>query len=377
MPQLVEPPDVGQADYLHTCGNRVYDREGRAFNVVGINWFGLETAAFAPRGLVKRNWKDILNEIARNGYNTIRLPFSNEALEPRPFQRAINYDLNPDLWGLSTLELMDRIIEGAGARGLRIILDRHRPTSNEQSPLWYSQAVSEQRWIDDWTMLALRYLGDDTVVAVDLHNEPHGDATWGTGDPYTDWRLAAQRAGDAVLAVNPYLLIFVQGIADYEGDFFWWGAQLRPAARFPVVLSVPNRLVYSPRDYGPEVYDQAYFHDPTFPANLRGIWDSRWGYLHAEGTAPVVLGEFDGPSLGDDISGIWQRTLLRYLFANRIGFVVWPLDRDVWDQPGRLGGLWSVFTREQHNLAKSFLLHPDLNGFQDTIVKNNGRWSKR
>lgn len=363
--QLSSMPDVGEANYLHTCGNRIYDRKGQEFFFVGVNWFGLETSAFAPGGLAKRRWEDVLNEIVEKGYNTVRLPFSNEALEHKSFQRAINYRLNPDLEELYTLEILDKIIEGARQRGLRVVLDRHRPTSYGQTPLWYNETISEERWINDWRMLAQRYLGNDTVVAFDLHNEPHGGVTWGTDDTYTDWRLAAERAGNAALEVNPYLLIFVQGIDTYQGDYFWWGAQLRPAGEFPIRLKVPNRLVYSPRDYGPEVYEQPYFSDPTFPANLPGIWDSHWGYLHKQGVAPVVLGEFDGPSLGDDVSGKWQGTLLRYLFLNRIGFFVWHLDRGVWDQRGRLSSQWAVFVQRKHNLAKEYLLPP---GLQEIIV---------
>jgi aryl-phospho-beta-D-glucosidase BglC (GH1 family) len=67
-----------------------------------------------------------------------------------------------------------------------VVLDRG------QSELWYTSSVSEERWIADWRMLAERYAGDPTVVGVDLHNEPHGKATWGDGNLATDWRLAAQ-----------------------------------------------------------------------------------------------------------------------------------------------------------------------------------------
>ena len=40
------------------------------------------------------------------------------------------------------------------------------------------------------------------VIGADLHNEPHSPACWGCGDPNTDWRLAAERAGNAILSVN-------------------------------------------------------------------------------------------------------------------------------------------------------------------------------
>ena len=88
-------------------------------------------------------------------------------------------------------------------------------------------------------LLAKRYAGNDAVIGVDLHNEPHGKATWGSGDPATDWRLAAEKAGNAILAANPNLLIIVEGIEQYKGDWYWWGGNLMGARADPVRLNVP------------------------------------------------------------------------------------------------------------------------------------------
>src|SRR5262249_23124246 len=160
------------------------------------------------------------------GYNAIRIPFSSEALQPGQKIQGVNVDVNPDLDGLTTLEMLDRVVDGARARGLKVILDRHQLVPFQRSALWYGPSFSEDQWIAQWQMLAMRYYGNDTVIGFDLHNEPSGAATWGSGDLSTDWRLAAQRAGNAILKVNPYLLIFVEGIEYYNGDRVWWGANL-------------------------------------------------------------------------------------------------------------------------------------------------------
>src|SRR5579883_3345944 len=185
------------------------DASGREVHFTGVNWFGLETCAFAPHGLWSRNWRDMMLQIRRLGFNTIRLPFSDQLLDPAtmPEPRTIDYRLNPDLKGLSGLQIMDKIVAEARVLGLTVILDRHRPDCGAQSPLWYTDHYSEARWIADWVRLAQRYAGNDAVVGADLHNEPHGPATWGDGNPATDWRLAAERAGDAILAANPHWLI--------------------------------------------------------------------------------------------------------------------------------------------------------------------------
>ena len=53
-----------------------------------------------------------------------------------------------------------------------------------------------------------------------------------------------------------------------------------------------NRLVYSPHEYATSVYHQAWFDDPTYPANMPAIWDKYWGYLYKQNIAPIMMGEF-------------------------------------------------------------------------------------
>lgn len=365
-------PEGAPANYLHTCGARLYDSRGRQVQITGVNWFGLETGTYAPHGLWSRNWQTILDQIAALGYNTIRLPFSNAALAQGQMPQGISYNLNPDLNGLTSLELMDRIVDGARARGLKLVLDRHRPNSEAQSPLWYSEQVDEQSWLADWTMLAKRYYGDDTVIGVDLHNEPRGPATWGTGDVSTDWRLAAQRAGDAVLSANPYLLILVQGIEQYYGDWYWWGGNLRGVSEQPVKLKVPNRVVYSPHDYGPGVYPQGWFQDPGFPRNLPRVWDDHWGYIAQQGIAPVVLGEFGGASVGSDAEGQWQQSLVRYLRSREIGYFAWSLNPNSGDTGGLLADDWLTVVREKQALYSLYLAPPILGDPQQRQVPRGG-----
>ncbi|MBI2863687.1 MAG: glycoside hydrolase family 5 protein, partial [Chloroflexi bacterium] len=336
--------------YLHTCGKKVYDSKGREVRITGINWFGMETETFAPHGLWSRNWESLLDQIAELGFNVIRLPYSNEMLTPGQMPAGIDYEQNANLKGLTSLEVLDKLLEGARDRGLRVILDRHRPTSAGQSPLWYTADVSEERWIQDWQMLALRYRGDDTLIGVDLHNEPKWEATWGTGDIKTDWRLAAERAGNAILDVNPYLLIFVQGVEKYRNDWYWWGGNLAGAAQTPVRLKVPNRVVYSPHDYGPEVFMQGWFYDPKFPDNLPDVWGKHWGYIHDKNLAPVVLGEFGGRSVGDDAAGQWQRTLVDYLASKGIGYINWSFNPNSADTNGLLGEDWETIVKEKQSL---------------------------
>ena len=288
--------------------------------LTGVNWFGLETGTFAPHGLWARNWQEMLDQMIAAGFNCIRLPFSNQLFDPESTPNGIDYGKNSDLRGLSGLEIMDRIVDGAGRRGLRVILDRHRPTADAQSELWYTDKVSEDRWIRDWLALARRYRDNPAVIGAGLHNEPRGPATWGDGNPRTDWRLAAERAGNAILAVHPDWLIVVEGVERHENRWYWWGGNLAGARDAPVRLSRPEKLVYSAHDYGPGVHRQRWLDAPDFPRNLAPLWTETWAYLQLEGIAPVLVGGFGGRSMGGDTEGVWQRTLTAFLKQHGISY---------------------------------------------------------
>ena len=341
-------------NFLHTEGSRILDAAGNPVVITGISWFGLETENFAPHGLWARSMESMLDQIVEMGFNTIRVPYSNQLFDPASQPNGVSYDLNPDLKGLNGLEIMDRLIAGAGQRGLKVILDRHRPDSRAQSELWYTPQVSEERWIADWVMLAQRYAGDSTVIGADLHNEPHGTATWGTGDEATDWQLAAERAGNAILAVNPDWLIIVQGVEQYQGEFYWWGGNLMGVAEHPVRLNRPDKLVYSPHTYGPGVYPQKWFDDPRFPDNMPEVWDSHWGYVQKQGLAPLILGEFGGRSVQNDREGVWQRALVAYLKENGISYLYWSLNPNSGDTGGVLLDDWQTVDPNKEALLKSF-----------------------
>jgi len=167
--------------YLTAFHSELVDSLGCVVHLSGVDWFGFETSTFAPHGLWARNWKDMLNQIAQTGFNTIRLPFTDQLFDPGIKTNGINYQLNPDLKGLSGLALMDRIIQGAGQIGLKVILDRHDPTADLRPPMWYTGQMPQSHWINDWTMLAQHYRGNDTIIGADLANEPHGPVTWGDG----------------------------------------------------------------------------------------------------------------------------------------------------------------------------------------------------
>jgi endoglucanase len=259
-----------------TNGPFILTPAGSQFVIAGINWYGFETTGDVAHGLYAKDYTYIVGEIRQYGYNTIRIPFSNEMWETNPVPRPNTISACPSCKGKHSRDILALIVNKAGEQGLHVILDNHRSAagnSAEANGLWYTTARGnsyiEQNWIADWVSVqrwvhgipqtkgatdtvTVDYLASDgfpIVLGYDLRNEPHtpsrtaylSGATWGTGDgiapavnpnpnPFApacvaastchDWRLAAERAGDTLLgeaAANGWVwpLIFVEGIGQY------------------------------------------------------------------------------------------------------------------------------------------------------------------
>jgi endoglucanase len=372
--------------YLHTNGNKIVDSTGATVRLTGLNWFGMETDNHTFHGLWAgrpATWTEQLDHMAALGFNTIRVPYTGDSLRTGAQATSINSDTNPDLLGLSPLLVLDKIVGYAGTKGMRIVLDRHRPSAAGQTALWYTPAVTEASEIADWQSLAQRYANNPTVIGADLFNEPHAEGTdpqatgscWGCGDTNRDWRLAAERIGNAVLATNPNWLIFVEGVScpttggtpnvwdsipDDPMECDWWGGNLAKAGQFPVRLNVANRLVYSPHDYGISVYDrQPWFRDPAFPANLPGVWDHFWGYLYRQNIAPIMVGEF-GSTLANPLDSQWMTALMSYLGSgiNGMSFTYWSWNPDSGDTGGIVSDDWFTVNQAKMAIVGPYLIPP-------------------
>jgi aryl-phospho-beta-D-glucosidase BglC (GH1 family) len=273
-----------------TSGTQILTPAGTPFVISGINWYGFETTNDVAHGLWSKDYTVILDQIKSYGYNTVRLPFSNEMWELNPVPSGSVAGC-PSCGGKRARDIMALIINYAGSIGLHVILDNHRSAagnSADASELWYTSTYPEQAWIRDWVSVQewvhgigqtlgaadtvsvspFAVDGYPTVIGFDLRNEPHtpstymSASTWGTGDgidprtnpnpnPFApacvatsscrDWRLAAERAANTILGEAArngweYPLIFVEGISKYPRpggtaasgpyDNYWWGGNL-------------------------------------------------------------------------------------------------------------------------------------------------------
>src|SRR5260370_22704435 len=226
------------------------------------------------------------------------------------------------------MEIFDAVVNALANQGLLIILDNHVSTADwccsntDGNQLWYNSQYPQTAWLADWQGMAERYRAQPAVVAVDLRNEPRATATWG-GAPQYDWRVAAQLGGNAVLSVNPTLLVMVEGI-NYASD-------LTGVAQLPVTLKVLNHVVYSAHDY-------SWYHNGLSSySQLQQQLDQAWGYLLAPGqiyTAPVWVGEYgtchtSSVCLQDSTpgsQGFWFSNFLLYLKQRDIDWNYWALN---------------------------------------------------
>lgn len=335
---------------LATKGSRLVDAAGRPVVLQGVNWFGFETSNHLAHGLWTRDYRDVLAQVRRLGFNTIRLPFSLAAIRSREAVTGADFGSgkNAALKGATPLEAIDAIVQEAERQGLLILLDNHSHADNAYTEgLWYGQGFSEDDWVETWKLLAKRYRDQPNVIGADLKNEPHAEATWGTGGP-TDWRRAAERAGNAVLGIAPNWLIVVEGVgggAPVPGqqlDTHWWGGNLEGVRKHPVRLDRPGRLVYSPHEYGPGVFPQPWFGRPNTPALLEQRWKTGFGFIAEQGIAPILVGEFGGRNVDmTSAEGRWQRQFFDYISRTGASWTYWALNPNSGDTGGVLKDDWT------------------------------------
>jgi len=335
-------------------GARIVDASGRAVQLRGINMFGFNADILIPEYLWSMGWKQQIQQLRDLGFNAVRLPFVPETLYSTlrvgvDLPTYVDPSLNADLAGKTPLQVLDLWMAEAERQQLYVLLDFHSVSKYAQYPTWHIEdpaaygagqwaqtwngaAYSEQDWLRDLAFVAQRYAANAHFIGIDIYNEPNGTVRWGPGDSnaYTvenDWKLAAERAATVILAANPKLLIFVQGIAgNFDGIEdsslpMNWGEDLQPQAYRPLQIAA-GKLVLSPHTYGPDaLYEtpKSSFSAPDFPANLAAGWETLFGRFAAN--YPVVPGEFggfygSGPSGDQDRQ--WQDALVDYLIAKNL-----------------------------------------------------------
>jgi len=307
---------------LHTSGYQIVDAQNMPIRLKSVNWYGFDQKEFVPGGLDHAPLQTIVGLIKSMGFNSVRLPWANDTREKNPVVVDYAIKANPQFRGKHAMEVMDAVIDALAKAQIMVILDNHVSRADwcckddDGNGLWYSKEYPESAWLADWMTIVHRYRKQPWVVGVDLRNELRSGATWGGTDKKLDWHAAATRGGNAVLNVNPKLLVMVEG-PQYSTDF-------RAAAQLPIVFKVPNRAVYSPHAYSFAPGYKSY-------AELQQAFDERAGFLlHSTPAIPLWIGEFgtcQTLTCEGDPKGNWIRGFVRYVKEHpELSWSYWPLN---------------------------------------------------
>jgi len=159
--------------------------------------------------------------------------------------------------------------------------------------------------------------------------------------------------------VAPTWLIIVEGVEHVGNDSYWWGGNLVSVRTMPIKLNTDFKVVYSPHDYGPGVYDQPWFNmttHPDFPANLPKVWTDHWAYIHINKIAPVWIGEFGGhQSDNSSKEGKWQNALVAFIKTNSLHFSYWCLNPNSGNTGGILMDDWKTPDQNKTNMLRIIL----------------------
>ncbi|KAG9400006.1 hypothetical protein AC1031_010927 [Aphanomyces cochlioides] len=365
VPPSSAPPSNGQLNFRATTDGILLN--GSPFFFKGANYFGMEGDIAVPHGLWGGGQSTTIQKIAtllkNNGFNAVRLPFavdavlSNKAIDPTKIVNEVALVNQFSGKTLSYFDVMDYTIKIFADNKIVVLLDAHVLTASSGiTELWYTSSADQNNFENAWKIVANRYKDTWNVIGADLKNEPHGSATWGSGNSATDWNQAATKWGTTILQIVPRWLIFVEGIAQSSRDQAayptFWGENLMDVQRAPITLPVADRLVYSAHVYSSDVSNQPYFSASNYPDNMPSIWDLHFGFVNKK-YGPLIMGEWGGKYLASsDIQ--WQNKFASYLKTNNIGFFYWSLNPNSGDTQGLLADDWNTPRTDKLNMLAIF-----------------------
>ncbi|KAK1755149.1 glycoside hydrolase superfamily [Echria macrotheca] len=333
LPPPIDASFLSSGEYvlpLRTKGRHVVDQKGRRFKLASVNWYGASDELFVPGGLEVQHRSTIAKTIRRLGFNSVRLPYSDEMVMTNPPILPHLLIANPDLVGKKAMDVFEAVVEALTEEGIAVIVNNHITSAtwccgadpcdagwaNDHLGPLCRVRQTEAEWIEHWETVMARFIENPLVIGADLRNEVRG--VWGTMS-WDRWATAAERAGNALLKMNPDWLIIVGG-TESSNDLSSVGDR-------PILLDVDHRVVYSAHVYswsgwGSREGRYAKRSYPSFVKSMR----HNWAYLIEGNLAPVWIGEFGAPDQpGEGDANYWQN-LLRYLKAIDADFGYWAIN---------------------------------------------------
>ena len=376
-------------DWLHTDGSRILDKDGKEVWLTGVNWFGYNTGTNTFDGLWNSEFEPTIKAIADHGFNLIRVPMSAELINQWADgdypQANYNNAYNEELNAMNSLEIFDYFLKLAEENGMKVMPDIHSAETDaagHNANMWCTDKVSVKEYYAALEWMAERYKDNDTIIAYDLKNEPHGKpnegdkaAIWNDSKDANNWKYVAETAAGKVLAKNPNVLIMVEGIEIYpknikeNGDFSsqdnddyyfnWWGGNLRGVKDYPIDLGkYQDKLVYSPHDYGPTVYEQPWFEgDYDFKSLKKDCWQDNWLFIKDDDIAPLLIGEWGGYMTEPNIT--WMTYMRKLIKDNHLNHTFWCFNANSGDTGGLVLDDFTTWDDEKYEFVKEVLWQED------------------
>jgi endoglucanase len=274
---------------------------------------------FTANGLDLVDVDEIAQGIADKGFNCVRLPFSLEMYMSDPLVADDVLTANPRMLGMTAMEVFDETVAALSRAKVMTILNNHVSDAMwccspiDRQGAWFNKNYSTDDFVNVLAGLALRYSDDPYVIGNDLRNEVRLDLLnfimprWATGSERSDWKIVAERAGEAIHAQDPTQLIIIETVES--------GSNFIGIKEHPAVLSTPNKIVYSWHYYENYWSWRIANSQRGDYAEWKEQVDFHMNMITVEGepyTAPLWLGEFG--TKGTD-TYYWQ-FLIRYLQEN-------------------------------------------------------------
>lgn len=366
-----------------------------------------------------RTIQQTMTELKQQGITMLRLPIAPQTLETNNPQGMVpNLKNHPSVRQTNARQALEDFIKLADQNNIQLFIDIHscsnyvgwragrldaRPPYVDANRVGYDftreeyscsatgnpssvtkiHAYDKEKWLANLREVAglSAKLNVSNIIGIDVFNEPY-DYTW------AEWKGLVEDAYQAINEVNPNMLIIVEGISgnantqdgtpdtkvpvphgnpDLNPN---WGENLFEAGTNP--LNIPkDRLVFSPHTYGPSVFVQKHFMDPTQteceglegdeaghadcrivinPTVLEEGWEEHFGYLRELGYG-ILIGEFGGnmdwpgakSSAADralwshittNVDQQWQQAAANYFKKKGINACYWSINPESADTMG-------------------------------------------
>jgi len=180
-----------------------------------VSWHCASDVHQVVGGLAVRSLRNICLSVSQMGFTVARLPFSSEMIQTQKVpEGAIDYKLNPQLQGLSPLQVLDQVVAMLGTVGVAVVLSNQatkveRSGGVDENGLWYVEGCgryTEKHWVLDWLTMATQYQDVKHVIGYDLRSKVRNISwidsqrpSWGDAGA-RDWACAARTCAQQLVA---------------------------------------------------------------------------------------------------------------------------------------------------------------------------------